>query len=312
MSNRKPLLNLLMLCLIAILLSACGGSSATPTAAPPTPAPASVTNDVPYTIPLQPGGRASLADIYAPISPGDLPSVVISTFHPEQRNLPAYVELAYAIAARGAVVFVVDITSAPYPDLFTSPGGAGARRDAEVTACAIRFARANAARHGGRSDTVVFIGHTQAGYNGMWQALVGDEVDRVWDDFAASHGGAPRQVDCTASRDTSARVDAFIGFSGAYTIYNDAELPDNPDRVAVLNPATYIGRNTDVFLRLLPAKSEVVVPKWVVELNEQFYQDLLAAGHDVTWTVVDTTHIDRIDAKAREAILEAFDEATSR
>ncbi len=305
MSNRKPLLNLLMLCLIAVLLSACGGSSATPP-------PAGVTHDVPYTIPLQPDGQASLADIYAPTSPSGLPSVVISTFHPKQRSLPAYVDLAYAIAARGAVVFVVDITSAPPPDLFTSPGGAGARRDAEATACAIRFARANAAKHGGRSDTVVFIGHTQSGYNGMWQALVGDEVDRVWDDFAASHGGAPRQVDCTADRDASARVDAFIGFSGAYTMYGDAELPDNPDRVAVLNPATYIGQNTDVVLRLLPAESEVIVPKWVVELNERLYQDLRAAGHDVTWTVVDTTHIDRIDAEARKAILKTLDEVVGR
>jgi len=59
MRNRQSVLKMLLLLTATVILSACGtGSPGTPTAAPPTPAPANVTKDLAYTVPLQPGAQA--------------------------------------------------------------------------------------------------------------------------------------------------------------------------------------------------------------------------------------------------------------
>ncbi len=312
MRHHQSGMKMLLLLPVVVILSACGGgAAATPTAAPPTPAPADVTKDVAYTAPLQPGAQEWKLDVYAPFQPKDVPIVVI--LHgggPAQKEDSSLVNLAYAIAEKGAVVFVPSMSPDSYVARFKTPGGAGTREDAEDAACAVRFARANAAKYGGQSEKVIVIGHIAGGYIGLWQTLVGDEIDRVWDEYASAHGGPPNQVGCVSGAEVSAGVDAFIGFAGGYTMYSDSQLADMPDLVAVLDPATYIGRNTDVALRLLPAERESVMPKWMTEFNEQLYQDLLAAGYDVTSTPVDSGH--QFSNAAHEAVLKAFDEVVGR
>ncbi len=312
MHNRQPVLKMPLLLTVVVLLSACGGgAAATPTAAPPTPAPANVTKDLAYTAPLQPGAQAWKLDVYAPLQPKNLPIVVV--LHggsPAQKEDSGIQGIAYDAAQLGAVAIVPSLSPASHGDRFSTNGGAGIREDTESVACAVRFARANASNYGSQSDEVIVIGHSGGGYHGLWQTLVGDDIGSVWDEYASTHGGPPQQVDCMAGADVSARVDAFIGFAGAYTVFDAPQLADRPDLVAVLSPATYIGRNTDVILRLLPAEREAIMPKYVTEHNEQFYQDLLAAGQDVTSTPVDSGHF--ISGSAREAVLKAFKEVIAR
>jgi hypothetical protein len=312
MRNRQPVLKMLLRLTLIVILGACGaGAAAAPTAAPPTPAPANLTKDLAYTVPLQPDAQEWKLDVYAPLQPKDVPIVVV--LHggtPAQKEDSGIQGIAYDAAQLGAVVIVPSMSPASHADRFNANGGAGMREDTESAACAVRFARANASKYGGQSDEVIVIGHSGGGYHGLWQTLVGDEIGDVWDEYASAHGGPPKQVDCVSGADVSARADAFIGFAGAYTVFDAPQLADRPDLVAVLSPATYIGWNTGAILRLLPAEREALMPKYVTEHNEQLYQVLRAAGYDVTSTPVDSGHF--ISGAAREAIVKALKEISAR
>lgn len=289
-----------------LLMSACGGPAASPTAIPRVATATSsvvVAKDIAYTIPAQPTAHEWLLDVYAPPAAGDWPAVVF--FHggagQESKEGYSYQALAQAIAEQGAVVFVPDLDiEGSGKDLFRTENGIGMREELEGALCAIRFAREMASEYGGRSDEVVVIGHSGGGYDAMMTALVGDDAKAVWDAFASNRGGPPRQMECTAGDTVSGQPDMLIGYAGAY-MYFDQVKDEDPELYAVVSPTTYIGRNPDVVMRLIAGGHDVLLNKSIQTLNEQLSENLLAAGYDVSWTVADAGHL--LEAPAREAIL---------
>lgn len=85
------------------------------------------------------------------------------------------------------------------------------REASEEAACALRFARARAADYGGDPGRLTVVGYSTAGAAGIVTALVGDDSQQMWEEFASSRGGPPPQVDCLESGG-SAHVDAFVEY----------------------------------------------------------------------------------------------------
>lgn len=328
MRPNRLLCPLLLLCLAALLLSACGGpgddlasptstsagdllsspTPPTPTAAPtPIPPPEtatplfSVTKDIAYVTPAQSDKSAWLLDVYAPTVPQDWPTFVF--FHGGNTSKEDYgiQMLAQSIAEKGAVVFVPNlITEGTGRQILKTENGAGLRQELEAAACSIRYARVKAADFGGASDKVTVIGHSGGGYDGLWITLVGDDVEKVWDDFAATRGGPPHQMDCAVEDTVSAQLDTFVGYAGAYTYFDEFEA-DDPELFEVVDPATHIAREPEAVIRLIAAEREFVMPKWLTEHNELLYQRMLETGYNITWTVADGSHM--MEAPARASIL---------
>lgn len=272
-----------------------------------TPPAVEVIRALPYTIPAQPTAGEWLLDVYAPPLPGDGPAVVIFHGGGGSRESYGYQVLAQSLAEQGAVVFFPDLAPEQGTDLFFTENGSGLREELEAASCAVRFARAKAAEYGGQPEQVLVIGHSGGGWDGIWLALVGDDVEAVWDAFAEGRGGPPRQMDCVAGEAVSGQPDTLIGFAGAYT-YFDQFKADDPELYAVVSPATHVGRNRNTALHLIAAEREFIMPEWLNEANEALYQQLLAAGYDVNWMVADASHA--FEAPAREAVLAKFLEVT--
>lgn len=273
--------------------------TATPSATPrptlvPTPTPeptpeVRVTTDVPYVKPQQSRATLWTLDVYAPLTSGDWPAVVVLPGASDSKETPALQALARDIADRGAVVFLPDFPSGSGARHFRTPNGAGMREMFESAACAIRFARSQAAQYGGGSaGRVVVLGQSGGGYLGLWITLLGDDGDARWDEFAAARGGPPKQEACVAG-DGSAVPDAFVGYAGAYIGFEplrneDAELSD------LVSPATYIGSNTDVVIRWMWGSQDTVIPSFAEARHEEIYQSMLDSGYDITQTTIEAGH----------------------
>jgi len=151
-----------------------GASTVAPPASPSPPDAAAllairVERDVPFTRRLpcteRQHGCIQLADILSPTTGGPWPTVL--TVHGRPRTPRDMRPLARALARRGAVVFNIDYRG-------VRPVGKGFPESIEDVACAVRFARARTAEHGGDPDRVILVGHSQGGYVSALVALVGD------------------------------------------------------------------------------------------------------------------------------------------
>jgi acetyl esterase/lipase len=204
-----------------LLLVACSESEAPPTPVPTPPtaegaageAAVEVTAGVIFATKLDPNASESewALDVYAPRDPGPWPVVVFA--HGASGNRRGYVELSEALAEEGAVVYMIDWPAMP-DDMAVRNDGRGMREIFETVACAVRFARATAPEYGGDPDRVTLGGHSYGGMVAMWAALVGEDVDRVWEEFAAERGAPPRQVECVGG-EASAQVQSVVGVAGA-------------------------------------------------------------------------------------------------
>jgi predicted esterase len=261
---------------LLLLLAACGTSPAAPTSTPlpptptptatrsATPLPITVTRDVVYMKPLQPAVVQQRLDVYAPGEPGAWPVVVFAHGLGEDKEDRA--ELSHAIAGQGAVVFTLDwpAVSPSQPVQF--------REMEEALACAVRFARARASDYGGDPARVTLVGFSVGGGVGSRVALVGDELDRLWEEYAANRGGPPPQVGCVSSA-ASAQVDAFVGIGGAYGL--PGRLRETaPELGDVLGRR---GENSDLKIRLIHGERDTMVP---FEAAVAFDAALTAAGYD--------------------------------
>ena len=281
---------------------------ASPTSKPPT---AEVITDLQYTISTRPGGAGWLLDVYVPAAPAGLPPVVIFGGMGLPKEGYGYQALAQSLAAEGAVVFLPNFApgGSSGVDMFRTENGIALREELEAALCAVRFARAKSADYGGASERVLVIGHGGGGWDGIFTALVGDETETVWDTFADTRGGPPRQMECVEGKSLSGRPDIFLGYAGAYTYFYQVENED-PALFALVHPPPYVGRNTDVVLRFVEAKpDENAVHQRVAVLNEEFFESLRAAGYDVTWTGADTGY--GIEAPSRAVVMEMWRELTA-
>ena len=184
----------------------------------PTPIPLALNEDldVPYT-----SERA--LDVFAPQQPGKWPVVIF--LHGGGLNKGSVKGVSRVIAGRGAVVFAPTWRSSESTVLDEQSQPVG-YNDA---ACAVRFARANAADYRGDPSRIVLIGHSAGGAAGATIALAGDDF----------YG------DCLV-QEGSALPDAFVGLDGAYELpkYTSESTikKTSAEAWAAVNPYTYINR----------------------------------------------------------------------
>ncbi len=278
----------LMVVLVTVFGCAPGGAPAPTEVAPtststfvqPTPSySVEVTEDIEYLTLLEPDAPVEMLDVYAPTEPGPWPVVVLMHAWFQSKDTVAYSSLAEELAGRGLVVFVPQRRS---PCLMlsecTEDNGRDLREVHESWACAVRFARERAADYGGEPGWITVFGHDSSG---LETALMGDNLQQVWDEFASNRGGPPSQTECLAGKD-SAHVDAYVGYSGDYDFYERLSESD-PDLWKVSSFFGVIGSGPSLPVHLV--FGEMANPAWV-EKAEEYHQVLVDAGYDAALTLL--------------------------
>lgn len=241
-----------------------GVTTVTVTSEPPASITVRMIEDVLYTVEddTEGSGRLDMLDVHLPEEPGPWPVVIVA--HSALGSKSGYRNFADAIASEGAVVFNIN-----YDDVADFPPLAGI----EDIACAVRFARANAADHGGDPTRITLVGASGGAVSGMVVGLNGD-----------AYTG-----DCVAPEE-SARVDAIVGYEGGYDwaefLFSDLREED-PEVWEAIDPYSQIGSNPDLVVRLIHGEggeSLTEVPRIVAV---EFHQALADAGYDVELTMLD-------------------------
>ena len=115
-------------------------------------------------------------------------------------------------------------------------------------------------------------------------ALFAASLEERWDEFAATVGGPPRQVECTAA-DGSTHVDALVDTAGTYDLNVPAieglygrTYQQEADSDLQQFLASAIGANPELTVRLFHDPADPAIP---ITVSEDFEAVLAAAGYDV-------------------------------
>jgi acetyl esterase/lipase len=284
LSRRKKLQLVFAVVQYMFFMVGCEGkapTTSTPIHTPVLPLSVTVTKDLVYAKRLQPDAQVEWKlDLYAPTEPGDWPVVVF--LHGGGQPKEGWTTLPRAIAEQGAIVFVIE-----YPDIDPTMAildkGKGHREMADTVACAIRFARARASDLEMDTAPVVIAGFSLGGGVASHVALAGESVGRRWEEYTASRGGPPRQVDCGVSQG-STHVDALVGIAGAYDGFVGIDGKYGREFMQEKDPDLWkmlygcIGENPDLKVRLLHSETDSIIP---YENSVEFEATLAEAGYDV-------------------------------
>ena len=227
---------------------------------------------------IEPGTEVAL-DIYAPQAGGPWPVVVWAPGGEMTKSMGwAFGE---ELAARGAVVFVIDTVHSMAPD--DPPLGVGSRNLVEVASCAVRTARALAPTYGGDPARVVWSGASLGGVYGFELALADPDWERLWAERAATSGGPGPTVECLTTGGSD-RIDAIVTagsvrFIDAWPTAYDAD----PAVRTFTEGVSHVGNNPSLIVRLVHGDMDRDVPYPVAQ---GFEKELAAAGYDVALTTV--------------------------
>ena len=218
-------------------------------------------------------------DIHQPAGAGPFPVAVV--VHGAAQNRSNFSSLASALAAEGVLVYNVDVAMAvPFDETMAG------------IACAVRFAAATAADHGGDPGHLTLVGNSAGASAGLIVALAGDEVAR----------------DCVA--DDPVTLDAVVGYEGPYdwatTVYGPIDLPaveaTEPDLWAAADPYTHLGGNPDLVVRLLhgddTGRAWYEIPRAV---SVDMHGALVDAGYDAEITLIDGANHTAITGSGTDA-----------
>lgn len=225
-------------------------------------------------------------DVYAPHEAGPWPVVVF--LHGMNATKERHVESSQIIAEQGAVVFTITWPTMK-ESLAAQENGRGFREIYEVMSCAVRYAKATAADHGGDPSKVIVVGFSAGARFGSWFALSGDTLLPKWEEFSTIRGGPPSQISCLAD-EFSADVDAFVGIGGFYAFIENLKDKD-VELYNVVSPFAQIGERPDLSVRLLHGEKDELPILYSARLH-----DLLeAAGYDTELILYDGAHNVPID-----------------
>ena len=193
------------------------------------------------------------------------------------------------------VVFVRAARRSAGATTLLADGGTVARAQADSMACAIRFARAEAAELGSDDPVFVLSGYSWGGGLAAHVALLGKDLEARWNEYAAE-GGPERKVDC-AIPTGSTHVDALVAMGSDYDHFVPAW--DGPvgkygrsyqqERDPALWEFLYdsIGAAPDLKVRLLHGTTDPITPP---EMAAEFAAVLTAAGYDVQFETFEGGH----------------------
>ena len=231
------------------------------------------TTDVAYT------SERSL-DIYAPEEGSGWPVVVY--FHggppvPGARDDPATLS---AIAEQGVVVYAPD---------WSSSGPAGGSQD---SICAVAYAEATAADHGGDADAVTLAGYSTGGYTALIHGFVGDDPPLPVTDCV---------VDPAVSAPSAVAVGGTPIFAAEWAREGRLPFPAwtelTPEQLDRFDPELVLGRNPTMTVALFVADDDQGGPAappggWpITEVNREYQQMLIDAGYDADLTIVPGVHV---------------------
>lgn len=255
-------------------------STPTPAFIAPTPSHAvEVTKDLEYVKLLQPDAPAQTLDVYAPAGPGPWPVIVLNHDWYQTKDTLVYSSLAKELAGRGLLVFVPERRS-ELGTLFEGAEDDGLvfREVQESWDCAVRTARERAADYGGDPAKLTVFSH---GTSGLQSALMGEELQPRWDEFASVRGGPARQTECLATGGTP-NVDVFVGYSGDFDWYEELQDRD-PELWELTSFHTLSDRHPS--LRLHFVFGDLSSPSYI-DAAVAFHQELLDGGYDADLTML--------------------------
>ena len=250
-----------------------------------------VTKNIPFAQAEGPQGTDQQLDIYAPRDAQDQPVVILLHGGSGSKDDPDFVEMSERLASAGMVVFnVTYLPAAMTPDTLTLSDGRALRAAYENVICAIRFANATAAEYGGDSARIIVLGQSAGGLVGLVSALAGEDLALAWDLFAAGRGGPDKQTTCTTA-DAAAKVDGFVGFNGAYYVFDSLTLLDSDVELKALTaPDLFVGGNPDLKIRFIFGSRDPTQPDWHIQRSAQLITELNARGYDAEAATVDAAH----------------------
>jgi predicted esterase len=225
-------------------------------------------------------------DIYAPHEGDSWPVVVF--LHGSGQTKEHFFEKSQIIAEQGFVIYTIT-----WPNwnasIAAQENGRGFREIYEVLSCAVRYAKATAADHGGDPSKVILVGYSAGARFGSWFALAGDTLIPKWEELFANRGGPPAQVSCLVG-DGSSNVDAFVGIGGHYAFIENMKDKD-VELYNVISPFAQVGERPDLSVRLLHGDKDNFPTSYSARLH-----DLLeGAGYDTELIVFDGGHIVPLD-----------------
>lgn len=237
-------------------------------------------------------------DMFVPAEPGGAPIVL---HLPGGGESGAPMSMIDPLVEEGAiVVFVRSARRSAGATTLLADHGAVARAQADSMACAIRFARAEAAELGSDDPVFVLTGYSWGGGLAAHVALFGADLEARWDEYAAE-GGPQREVDC-AIPTGSTHVDALVAMGGAYDHFVPAW--DGPvglygrsyqqERDPALWQFLYssIGAAPDLEVRLIHGTTDPITSP---EMSAEFAAVLTAAGYDVQFETFEGGHTLPVD-----------------
>ena len=245
----------------------------------------SIARNVAITPPVPCGNGTSCnvrVDVFAPAATGPWPVVVLLRGGPGGLGArTVYDALAERLASDGVVVYNADYRDAP-------AAGGQYPRAFDDAACAVRFARATAARYGGRPATVTLVGHSLGAYVGSVVSLSANDFNSA---CLATGSGVP---------------ETFVGISGPYLLGQpnllgdfSAVLGGTPAQTPYAwrqgNPLAWVGRRRGVRFRLIHGVDDPTVD---TAASVALDGALVRAGYDVAlMTVAGGTHVSVIGSE---------------
>ena len=211
-----------------------------------------------------------------PRSGGPWPVVVMVPGGPRAPDADQYLgDFAGSVASQGAVVFVANFRETPQ-------WGGGSPASYQDIACAIRFARANAAQWGGDGSRVTLVAHSFGTFVGSVVALSPDAFE-------------PDPGTCLTTTG-STKPDAFVGIAGVYsqkdvsqetlTSFFGGPKDQRAEAWAAGDPYALVGAKSEIGMpvRLIQGTIDTnVLPRSA----QEFQQALQDAGYDSTLTMVE-------------------------
>jgi dienelactone hydrolase len=264
-----------------------------------------LSKDLVYASPNDGASSDPQLDVYALPEGEARPVIVVLHGGASSKEDPVFVELSERLAAENLVVFnPTYLAGTVTPDTLTADDGLRMRAAFEHVVCAVRFASDQAVSFGGDPANITIVGHSAGGFFGLISAMAGPDLSAAWDQLAASRGAPDPQVTCTAP-DATSHVKAFVGFNGAYFIFETVgSLSQDVELKALTNPHLYVGGNPGLQVQFIYGSQDTTQPPWHLDAITQFVDLLRGSGYAADWTGVDAGHGFEFEGPAWDTTLE--------